>query len=140
MEYADFEVEYKQVADVIINGRNGTDLTAAITRLRALAEQIDDEDDRDDALLEVAGIEDAIAHGPGEPPSEAIMHAREVYAEAVRDDGTAAERLARAEKGVRRLMQMSATPEEEQAIGALEHTLRMLAGALRLQLQLNSET
>ena len=140
MEYADFEVEYKRVSEGILEGRRYSDLAAELPRLHALAEQIDDEDDRDDALLEVAGIEDAIAHGPGEPPSEAIMHAREVYAEAVRDDGTAAERLARAEKGVRRLMQMSATPEEEQAIGALEHTLRMLAGALRLQLQLNSET
>lgn len=133
MEYAEFEVEYKQVADVILNGRSGADLTADIARLRALAEQIDDEDDRDDALLEVSGIELAIAHGPGEPPSEVIMEARRIYAEAEREDGTTAERLARAEEGVQALERLeAATPEEEQAIGSLEHTLVMLIGALRL--------
>ncbi|MFC6161534.1 hypothetical protein [Kribbella jiaozuonensis] len=133
MEYAEFEVEYKQVADIILNGRNGADLTADIARLRALANQIDDEDDRDDALLEVSGIEVAIAHGPGEPPSEVILEARRIYAEADRDDGTTAERLARAEQGVQALERLeAATPEEEQAIGSLEHTLVMLIGALRL--------
>ena len=34
MEYAEFEVEYKQVADVILNGRNGVDLTADIAPAR----------------------------------------------------------------------------------------------------------
>jgi hypothetical protein len=133
MEYAEFEVEYKQVADVILNGRNGVDLTADIARLRALAEQIDDEDDRDIAQMEIEGIEYVVAQGPGEPPSEVIMEARRIYAEADRDDGTTAERLARAEEGVQALERLeAATPEEEQAIGSLEHTLVMLIGALRL--------
>jgi hypothetical protein len=132
MEYAEFEVEYKRVFEVILNGRGDRDLTADIARLHALAEQIDDEDDRDDALLEVTGIEDVIAHGPGEPPSEIIQQARAAYAEAVRDDGTDDERLARAEEGIQALMDIeSATPEEEGAIGSMEHTLRMLADALR---------
>ncbi|MFD3404993.1 hypothetical protein ACFWUU_30175 [Kribbella sp. NPDC058693] len=133
MEYAEFEVQYKQVADIILTGRNGADLTADIARLRALANQIDDEDDRDDALLEVGGIESVIAQDPGEPPSEVILEARRIYAEADRDDGTTAERLARAEQGVQALERLeAATPEEEQAIGSLEHTLVMLIGALRL--------
>ncbi|RZU13585.1 hypothetical protein EV645_4431 [Kribbella rubisoli] len=132
MEYAEFEVEYKRVFEVILNGRGDRDLTADIARLHALAEQIDDEDDRDDALLEVTGIEDVISHGPGEPPSEVIQQARSAYAEAVRDDGTDNERLARAEEGIQALMDIeSATPEEEGAIGSMEHTLRMLADALR---------
>ena len=132
MEYAEFEVEYKRVFEVILNGRGDRDLTADIARLHALAEQIDDEDDRDDALLEVTGIEDVISHGPGEPPSEVIQQARAAYAEAVRDDGTDNERLARAEEGIQALMDIeSATPEEEGAIGSMEHTLRMLADALR---------
>ncbi|TDW70957.1 hypothetical protein [Kribbella pratensis] len=132
MEYAEFAVEYKRVFEVILNGRGDRDLTSDIARLHALAEQIDDEDDRDDALLEVTGIEDVISHGTGEPPSEVIQQARAAYAEAVRDDGTDNERLARAEEGIQALMDIeSATPEEEGAIGSMEHTLRMLADALR---------
>jgi hypothetical protein len=132
MEYDEFEVEYKRVFEVILKGRGDRDLTADIARLHALAAQIDDEDDREDALLQVTGIEDVLAHGPAEPPSEIIMQAREVYAEAVRDDGTDAERLARAEEGIQALMRIeNATAEEEGAIGSMEHTLRMLADALR---------
>jgi hypothetical protein len=135
MEYAEFEVEYKRVFEVILNDRGDRDLTADIARLHALAEQIDDEDDRDDALLEVTGIEDVISHGPGEPPSEVIIRAREAYAEAGRYDGTPVERLARAEEGMRELSRISAdaTADEKAAIGALEHTLRMLIGALQVE-------
>jgi hypothetical protein len=136
MEYAEFEVEYKRVTNRILHGDHA-DLTADIAHLRALAERIDDEDDRDDALLEVTGIEDVIAHGPGEPPSEIIQQARAAYAEAVRDDGAAAERLARAEEGMRALERIAtnATPDECQAIGDYEHVLHMLIGGLRLTVQ-----
>ncbi|MFI5691928.1 hypothetical protein ACIA58_08820 [Kribbella sp. NPDC051586] len=134
MEYAEFEVEYKRVADSIIEGRRDTDLTAEIPRLRALAEQIDDEDDRHLADSVLAGIEDIIAREPGEPPSEIILQAREAFAEGDRNEGTVAERLARAEEAVRALSRIAAngTPDEQREIGALEHTLQMLIGALRL--------
>ncbi|NIK55058.1 hypothetical protein [Kribbella shirazensis] len=133
MEYAEFEAEYKRVSEVILNGRGGRDLTADVARLRVLAAQIDDEDDREDALLEVSGIEYVLAQGPGEPPTENILQARKAYAEADRNDGTPAERLARAEQGIQALMRIqNATPDEKAAIGSMEHTLRMLAGALRL--------
>lgn len=136
MEYAEFEAEYKRVSEVILNGRGGRDLTADVARLQALAAQIDDEDDREDALLEVSGIEYVLAQGPGEPPTENILQARKAYAEADRNDGTPAERLARAEEGVRVLRAIVATtPEEEQAIGSLEHTLLMLIDALRSEVR-----
>ncbi|MET9269828.1 hypothetical protein [Kribbella sp. NPDC003557] len=134
MEYAEFKPEYKRVFEVILNGRGDRDLTADVARLHALAAQIDDEDDREDALLEVTGIESILAREPAEPPSEIIVLAREVYAEAVRDDGTVAERLARAEEGMRALERLSpgANPDEKVAIGDYEHTLHMQIGALRL--------
>jgi hypothetical protein len=136
MEYAEFELEYKRVSEGIIEGRRDIDLTAEIPRLRALAEQLDDEDDRHLADSVIAGIEDIAAQEPDEPPSEVILRAREVFSEAKRDDGTAAARLARAEEGVRALSRISdTTPDEEQAIGALSHSLDMLIGALRLELR-----
>ncbi|WP_432885881.1 hypothetical protein ACQPYH_02380 [Kribbella sp. CA-245084] len=136
MEYAEFELEYKRVSEGIIEGRRDTDLTAEIPRLRALAEQIDDEDDRRLADSVIAGIEDIAAQEPDEPPSEVILRARQVFSEAKRDDGTTAERLARAEEGVRALSRISdTTPDEEQAIGALSHSLDMMIGALRLELR-----
>ena len=132
MEYAEFEVEYKRVSELIMNGQSDHILPADIARLHALVAQIDDEDDRGDADLEVAGIEDVLANFSPEPPSELVMHARSVYAEASRDDGTDAERLARAEDGIQALMRIeNATPDEEGAIGSMEHVLRMLADALR---------
>jgi hypothetical protein len=134
MEYAEFEVEYRRVYEAILNGRRGPDLTGEVARLSALAAQIDDEDDREDAYLEVSIVESAAARGPAEPPSEVILQAREAYAEAVRDDGTMAERLARAEEGMRALERLSpgANSDEKQAIGDYEHTLHMHIGALRL--------
>ena len=136
MDYAEFEVEYKRVYEAILNGRGDRDLTADVARLSALAAQIDDEDDREDAYLEVSVIESAASRGPAEPPSEIIVQARRVYAEASRDEGTDAERLARAEEGIQALMRIeNATPEEEGAIGSMEHVLRMLADALRRHVQ-----
>ncbi|MEV4266534.1 hypothetical protein [Kribbella sp. NPDC049584] len=134
MEYADFEVEYKRVSDGIAEGRRYSDLAAELPRLRALAEQIDDEDDRHLADSVLAGIEDIIARGPGEAPSEIIMEAREAFAEGDRNDGTVAERLARAEEAVRALSRIAAdaSADEAREIGALEHSLQMLIGALRL--------
>jgi hypothetical protein len=132
MEYAEFEVEYKRLTELIMNGRTKQIQPADITRLQALAAQIDDEDDREVADLEVAGIEDVLVNYSGERPSELLMHARSIYAEANRNDGTDAERLARAEKGIEALMRIeNATPEEAGAIGSMEHVLRMLADALR---------
>jgi hypothetical protein len=134
MEYAEFEAEYQQVVHLLRGDRSG--LPAAIERLKELATGIEDEDDREEAGWDIVALEDSIEKGkrePGEPPSEVILQARRIYAEANRDDGTTAERLARAEKGVQALERLEvATPEEEQAIGALEHTLMMLIGALRL--------
>ncbi|WP_427886675.1 hypothetical protein ACQHIV_28205 [Kribbella sp. GL6] len=134
MEYAEFEVEYKRLSELIMSGRSDQIQPADITRLRALASQIDDEDDREDALLEVSGTEYVLAQGPDdEPPSEIVRQARAVYAEADRNDGTAAERLARAEAGMRELERIAQAgdPDERRAIGSLEHTLMMLIGALR---------
>jgi hypothetical protein len=133
MEYAEFEVEYKRVSELIMNGRSDQIQPADIARLHALVAQIDDEDDRGDADMEVAGIEDVLANFSNEPPSEIIMQARAAYAEADRNHGTTAERLARAEAGMRELERIAdrADPDERRAIGSLEHTLMMLIGALR---------
>ncbi|HZX01988.1 hypothetical protein [Kribbella sp.] len=133
MKYAEFEAEYKRVYEDILNGRGDRDLSADVTRLSALAAQIDDEDEREDAYLEVSIIESAAARGPAEPQSEIVMQAREAYSEAVRDDGTDAERLARAEHGMQELERIAGggDPDERRAIGSLEHTLMMLIGALR---------
>jgi hypothetical protein len=134
MEYAEFEAEYQQVVHLLRGDRSG--LPAAIERLKELATGIEDEDDREEAGWDIVALEDSIEKGkrePDEPPSEVILQARRIYAEANRDDGTTAERLVRAQEGVQALERLEvATPEEEQAIGALEHTLMMLIGALRL--------
>jgi hypothetical protein len=134
MKYAEFEAEYQQVVQMLRGDRSG--LPAAIDRLRELATTIEDEDDREEAGWDIVALEDSIEKSKDDvPPTEAIKQARAVYAEAVRDEGTVAERLARAEEGARQLTRMSATPDEEQAIGALSHTLDMLIGALRLDVR-----
>ncbi|MET9269829.1 hypothetical protein [Kribbella sp. NPDC003557] len=55
MEYAEFEVEYKQVYEAILNARGDRNLTEDAARLSALAAQIDDEDDRENTLRMQAG-------------------------------------------------------------------------------------
>lgn len=135
MEYAEFEAEYQQVVLMLRGDRSG--LPAAIERLRESAASIEDEDDREEAGWEIVALEDALAQGPGEPPTEVVLQMREAFAEADSNEGTLAERLARAEEGIRALERISAnaTVDEKREIGALSHTLHMLAGALRLELR-----
>jgi hypothetical protein len=137
MEYAEFEAEYRRVFELVVNGRGDTDLTPDIARLHALADRVADEDDRAEARSEVVGLENSLAHDDDEPPSEIIVEARAVFREADRNDGTTAERLARAEEGMQALMRIAAnaTPDERQAIGDLEHMLQMLIGALRVDMR-----
>jgi hypothetical protein len=47
MEYAQFEVEYRRVYELVVNDRGDTDLAPDIARLHALADRVDDEDDRE---------------------------------------------------------------------------------------------
>jgi hypothetical protein len=131
MDYQEFEAKYQRVVHLLRGDRSG--LPAAVERLRELATAIEDESDREEAGWDIVALEDAVAKSNDEPPSEIVLRARAVFAEADRNDGTAAERLARAEEGVRALSRIAAdaTPDEEGAIGALEHTLQMLIGALR---------
>jgi hypothetical protein len=132
MQYADFETEYQQVVLMFRGDRSG--MPAAIERLRELASGIDDEDDREEAGWDIVALEDALEKGTEEEgPSEVIRRARRAFAEADRDDGTAAERIARAEEGIRELERVAAdaTPDEQARIGALEHMLLMLIGALK---------
>jgi hypothetical protein len=136
MEYVDFETEYQQVVHLLRGDRSG--LTAAIERLKELATGIEDEDDREEAGWDIVALEDAIEKSKDEePPSEAILRARAAYKEGSRNEGAVAERLARAEEGFRALERIAAnaTPDEKRAIGALEHTLQMLIGALRLDVR-----
>ncbi|HET6741881.1 MAG TPA: hypothetical protein VFH76_23215 [Kribbella sp.] len=137
MEYAEFEVEYKRVTELIMTGRIQQIQPTDIARLRNLAAQIDDEDDREDALLEISGTENILANHVAEGPlSEVILEARRISAEGNRYDGTLAERLARAEEAFSALDRLpGATWEEEQQIGALGHTLAMVIEGLRDELR-----
>jgi|tagenome__1003787_1003787.scaffolds.fasta_scaffold20836298_2 hypothetical protein len=130
MTYDEFEAEYRRVVEMLRGDRSG--LTAAVERLRELAAGIEDESDRDEAGWDIVALEDAVASST-EPPSEIMLQARAAYAEADRNDGTAAERLARAEEGVRALSHLAAaaSPQEQAAIGALTESLEMLIGALQ---------
>lgn len=136
MDYAEFEAEYKRVSDLIINGPGDADLAEPVARLRALADQVDDEDDREEARWAVAGLEDSLGHDDEEPPSEIVQHARRIYAEAVRNEGSTADRLARAEIGVRELSRISGgSRDEEQAISDLSHRLDMLIDGFRTEMR-----
>lgn len=88
MEYAEFEVEYKRAFELVVNGLAPADMSSELARLHTLADRIDDEDDREEARSELVGLEDALAHDDDDAaPSEVILQARRVFAEADRKMG-----------------------------------------------------
>jgi hypothetical protein len=133
VEYDEFDAEYNRVVEAVKAGLSTVALVAEIERLRALADGIDDESGRKDAGYDLAVLEDLLAHDDAEQPSEVTKQARAAYAEATRYDGTAAERIARAEAGIEKLGRIAAgaDPEEREAITGLNESLDMLIGALR---------
>lgn len=135
MEYADFEAEYQQVVLMLRGDRSG--LPTAIARLKDLATTIEDDDDREEAGWDIVALEDAIEKEQDEqPPSDLVRQARRIYAAAARREGTTADRLARAERGVQALTELSgADRDEEQAISSMSHSLDMMIDGIRTEMR-----
>lgn len=133
MEYDEFDAEYNRVVESAKGGLTIAALAAEIERLRVLAAGIDDESGRKDAGHDIEMLEDLLAHDDADEPSDATKRARAAYAEATRYDGTAVERIARAEAGIEQLGRIAAAadPDEQEAISGLTESLDMLISGLQ---------
>jgi len=133
MDYDQFDAEYQRVVEASNAGLSAEGLRAEIERLRQLSEGIDDPTDRESAGHDIAILEDLVAHDDDPPPSPTMVEAFKAYKAAVLDEGTAEERIARAEKGIEEIERIadSAGPEDELSIGGMTESLHMLIGALR---------
>ncbi|TCN39344.1 hypothetical protein EV644_107316 [Kribbella orskensis] len=78
-------------------------------------------------------LESVLALEPGPGPSAAVLAADEAYWRATASDGTAAERIARAEAGIEQIgrIAMTAYPDEQSDIRQLNESLHLLVGALK---------
>jgi hypothetical protein len=137
MDYDQFDADFTRVYDAAGAGLSTEDLKAEIERLQRVAEGIENAADRERAGHDIAMLEDLVAHDDDPPPSPAMIEAFGAYKAAILDEGTVAERIARAEKGIEEIERIAdrADPEEELSIGGMAETLHMLIGSLRPDLQ-----
>lgn len=133
MEYEQFYAEYTRVVEAVMTGLSLEELTVEVGRLRQLADGVDDLADREEAGHAVAMLESVLTLEPGPAPSAAVLAANEAHSRATASDGTAAERIARAEAGIEEIGRIARTadPDEQSDIGQLNESLHMLVGALK---------
>jgi hypothetical protein len=133
MEYEQFYAEYARVVEAVMAGLSLEPLTVEVGRLRQLADGVDDLADREEAGHAGAMLESVLALEPGPAPSAAVLAADEAYSRATASDGTAAERIARAEAGIEEIgrIAMTADPDEQSDIRQLNESLHLLVGALK---------
>ena len=132
MEYQEFEIEFSRVFDAAGSGLSTDELRAETERLRTLVDRMP-EGDRERAGWDIAMLDDLLEHEDGPPPSAEMIEALKAYSAAVSDEGTLAQRITRAEKGIEEIDRIAdeADPEEQLSIGSLNESLHMLVGALK---------
>jgi hypothetical protein len=128
-----FDAEYQRVVQAAQSELSTEALRVEVQRLRQLAAQLEDPDDREEAGHAVAMLENVVAPDPCPRPSEAVLAANQAYADATSSDGTPAERITRAEAGIREIARIARTadPDEEGSILQFNESLYMLIGALK---------
>jgi hypothetical protein len=133
MEYEQFYTEYERVVEAAITGLGLEALTVEVRRLRLLADGVVDLDDRGEAGHVVAMLERVLTLEPGPAPSAAVLAANEAYSRATASDGTAAERIARAEAGIEEIGRIAraADPDKQSDIRQMNESLYTLVGALK---------
>ncbi|WBQ05085.1 hypothetical protein [Kribbella sp. CA-293567] len=137
MNYQQFDAEYRQVLEASKAGLSTAGLQAEIDRLRALVDGIEDPADRQDAADDIAMLDDLVTRDDTpRPRSVARSEAFAAYQAATSKEGTPAERIARAERGIEEIERIvaAADPAESDSIAGLTESLHMLIGALRSDL------
>jgi hypothetical protein len=137
MRYEDFRRDYEAVTAACDKAQlDARGLEAALVRLRALGEALPGADqdraiadlDSLEELLELAQTMPSVTDGP------AVEEASRFLSEAMSEDGTANERLKRAERGMKRISKLAKRtrdPEEKFTIQRMAEPLAMLIDSLR---------
>lgn len=136
MNYEAFEVDFQRVYQAAGDGLNTGVLRAEIVRLRQLSESIEDPRGRENAGHDIAMLDDLVAHDDT-PYSAARVEAFGAYQAATAEGGTAAERIARAERGIKEIERIAETadPDESESIAGVTESLHLLIDSLRSDLE-----
>jgi hypothetical protein len=134
MDYEEFRAAYERVFDTSAKVPL-PELAASIERLKALAETLEDPNQRTSADNDIATLEDIYGYGVEDeenPLSAAMTAAGRVQSRAATDDGTTAERIARLEAGMQEIGRIADTadPSEKGAILDYNESLYLLKTAL----------
>jgi hypothetical protein len=137
MDYQQFDAEYRKVLEASKAGLSTAGLQAEIDRLRSLVDSIEDSADRQDATDDLTILDDLVTRDDApQPYSAARTEAFAAYQAATSKEGTPAERIARAERGIEEIERIAeaADPAESESIAGVTESLYMLIGALRSDL------
>lgn len=123
MDFETFDDQLIELADSL-RGADEATVAAETERMTALAEQLPDERDRRLALIRVGKLPELI-HGPQAPTSPEFARASSLLAQVLREQGTAAERIAHAQRVKSEIAELSkqAPPRESRTILRLNSTI-----------------
>lgn len=123
MDFDTFDDRLLELADSL-RGADEATVAAEAERMKELAEQIPDEQDRQLALIRVGKLDELI-HGPKAPASPEYARASSLLAQVLRKQGTVAERIAHAERVKTEIAELSkqAPPRESMTILRLNSTI-----------------
>lgn len=126
VEYDDVDAQVLDLADSL-QGADESTVAAEVARLKALAEQIADERDRELALIRVQKLPDLI-RGPQPGASPEYWRASTVLAQVINDKGSPVEQIAHAERAIAEIGELSrqAPLRESRTILRMNSTLKRL--------------
>ncbi|WP_328989799.1 hypothetical protein OG394_26540 [Kribbella sp. NBC_01245] len=136
MAYDEFRTEYDAVLEACLSARLDMDgLAVELDRLRGIAAALSP-DEQTQAATDLQSLDEILTMARQTPYSDspAYNEANRVFGLANSDDGTPAERIARAEEGIQQLRAIAdrgADQQENYAIMRLTEPLAMLIDALR---------
>ncbi|MEV6272993.1 hypothetical protein AB0L64_37900 [Kribbella sp. NPDC051936] len=126
VRYDDVDAQVLALADSL-RGADEATVAAEIARLKALAEQIDDERDRELALIRAQKLPELIS-GPRPGSSPQYWRAASLVTQAVNDNGTPAEQIDHAERAITEIgaLARQAPRHEFRTILRMNSTLKRL--------------
>ncbi|HZX05042.1 hypothetical protein [Kribbella sp.] len=131
VDYDTVDAQVLALADSLSEADDAT-VAAEVARLKALAEQIPDEDDRRLAVIRVQKLPELI-RGPQPGTSSQYWRAASLVTQAVNDNGSTADRIAHAERAKSEIAALSeqAPVRESMTILRMNSTLVRLIERLR---------
>lgn len=134
VDFEAFDAQLLELADSLEDADDAT-VSAEVVRMKALAEQIEDERSRELALIRAGKLPELIS-GPQPGTSPQYWRASTLLAQVISDKGSAADQIAHAERVKAEIGELArqAPPRESRTILRMNSTLKRLIDRRRREI------